>query len=562
MSVFSSCLEVGFFKNISDQVPVGVMVIEPCSLQIVYLNKVASLLVDTLRRRFPAVRGSALSGAIFKEAIPRLYELITQFDGISNAVRITFGEDVLDFSLSRVMMESDSSVALLIMWQQVAQQIRAEEELLRLTSYDRLTGLQNRSTFIKELTKALSSPPEPEASAGLFFVDLDGFKLINDSHGYAIGDRVLNVIARRLEIIGREQKGCVGRTGGDEFALFVPHCTQETAEALACHIIRTAQDPIILPDGGSHQIGASVGIALSSHYKISSEALLAQAHMALYDIKTKNKGNHCVFVPRMECEHRHRAELEEMLREVLPQKRNMFVFYQPIVELCSQRVVGYEALIRWYYPKRGWISPNDFIPVAEESGLIQELDRFVLTTACHEAMRWQNGAYVAVNVSATYLGQSALPELVRVTLAETKLHPKRLNIEITETALLRHKAESIRDLRALRDIGVGISLDDFGTGFSSLSHLCSFPFDKIKIDKSFVQESEERNDCVAIIRTVVQLGKALDARTVAEGVETQTHYDLIKADGCSLGQGYFFGKPAPSQTDVVRVQQIMESLQA
>lgn len=557
--------DVGLFRRMLDQVPVGVMMVDPVTFLITYVNDTAATIFRTLQALLP-VGGEGLIGCsidIFNDVLPYQRELITNPANLPYSTRLRLGDEVLDLSISCVTGQDGTYVGPMLTWSRVTAQVRAEESMTRLARYDILTGLRNRPTFFGELATDLARPRPPGTppADGLFLVDLDGFKHVNDSYGHTAGDTILGMVAHKLEVISREQGGCVGRMGGDEFALFIPECTPCQAEHTARSIIRAMQEPLTLPEWGRHQIGVSVGIALSPDHGADPTTLLAHAHMALHDVKQGGKGSYRVFVPQMKHKHQRRASLEGLLREAMPHKRDMFVFYQPIVDLTTRRVVAREALIRWHHPERGWISPGDFIPVAEEAGLIQELDAFVFATACREAANWQDGAIVATNVSAACLGLVRLPDLVQAELARTGLPAARLNIEVTETALLRHEADSVRDLQTLHEIGVGICLDDFGTGFSSLSHLRSFPFDKIKIDGSFVQDGDERDDCAAIVRTLAQLGRTLGVETVAEGVETQAQYERVKADGCTLGQGYFFGRPAPSSADMVRVGEIMEAMQ-
>ncbi|MFT8885402.1 MAG: EAL domain-containing protein, partial [Acetobacter papayae] len=308
--------------------------------------------------------------------------------------------------------------------------------------------------------------------------------------------------------------------------------------------------------GHQHQMGASVGIAFSPEHGTQSSLLLSRADMALYAAKAGGKNTARVFLPQMEDSVLMRARLERMLRDAFVHSRDMFVFYQPIVDLTSGQVVSREALMRWYDSSRGWIPPKDFIPVAEEAGLVYDLDSFVLHAACRDAAIWADEASVAVNISAASVGQGRLPGAVAMALAASGLPAARLSVEITETALMSGGNEALRDLQALRDMGVGISLDDFGTGFSSLAHLRAFPFDRIKIDGSFVQDGDRRSDCAAIVRALAQLGVTLRVATVAEGVETPQQRQRIQADGCTHAQGYLFGRPEPALRDLSRLKAI------
>ena len=278
--------------------------------------------------------------------------------------------------------------------------------------------------------------------------------------------------------------------------------------------------------------------------------------MALYAAKDVGKDNARLFAPRMESRIQERVHLEAKLREALREQKGMFVFYQPIVSIETGEITAHEALVRWHDPDQGWISPAEFVPIAEQSGQADALGAFVLETACREAVSWEDGARVAVNISATQLGKGTLHDYVLEALVATGLSPNRLEIEVTETALLDGEHDVIGDLRRIRSLGVRVALDDFGTGYSSLAHLRAFPFDKIKIDGSFVRDAAKRPDCAAVVRAVADLGKRLGVTTVAEGVETQEQLDCLRAEGCTEVQGYLFGRPAPSRHDAPMVERI------
>lgn len=275
--------------------------------------------------------------------------------------------------------------------------------------------------------------------------------------------------------------------------------------------------------------------------------------MALYAAKEAGKGNTRLFASKMEGRLKERVRLETTLRAALRERDGLFVFYQPIVSIETGRVTAREALVRWHHPKRGWISPAEFVPVAEQCGLADALGVFVLETACREATSWKDRARVAVNISATQLGKGTLHEYVLAALGAIGLSPNRLEIEVTETALLDNEHDVIGDLRRIRSLGVRVALDDFGTGYSSLEHLRAFPFDKIKIDGSFVRDAVDRPDCAAVVRAVADLGKRLGVTTVAEGVETQAQFECLRNEGCLEVQGYLFGRPSPSSSDALQI---------
>ncbi|WP_253200986.1 putative bifunctional diguanylate cyclase/phosphodiesterase [Sphingomonas quercus] len=423
----------------------------------------------------------------------------------------------------------------------VTKEVEAERHIWHLARYDALTQLANRSTFHEALRRHL----EARLPAALLFIDLDGFKLVNDTRGHRAGDRLLVQVADRLRSICEAPGASLARLGGDEFAVLIPHSEDADARALAVRVIGLLSEPYDL-DPGQVRIGASVGIALAPEQGETGELLLARADIALYAAKSAGKGVALVFAPEMEARIQERVLLEGQLREALQDRQGLSVFYQPIVSIKTGQVTAREALVRWYHPVRGWIPPSEFVPVAEQSGLIDALGEFVLTTACRDAALWEDGARVAVNVSAAQLGRDLVAQHILSALVNSRLAPDRLEVEVTETALLDEGRDVIGDLRRIRALGVRVALDDFGTGFSSLAHLRLFPFDKIKIDGSFVKEATSRPDCAAIVRAVADLGRRLGVTTVAEGVETRAQYACVREEGCTEVQGYLIGRPAPN----------------
>jgi diguanylate cyclase (GGDEF)-like protein len=443
-----------------------------------------------------------------------------------------------------------SYIGPMLAWSIVTQQVEAEERINWLAHYDTLTELPNRATFRDRLEQSLALP---ETCAALLFIDLDGFKIVNDSKGHLVGDVLLQHVAERLRGVCDQPFITLGRLGGDEFAILLEPGGPDDAAALAARVIAALAAPFRLDPDRSMQIGASIGIAHAPEHGGDAETLLLRADIALYAAKAAGKGTFRVFSPEMEAPIQARVRLETELREALEDHRGFYVFYQPIVDIRTGRVTAREALLRWHHPQRGWISPGEFIPVAEASGLIDRLGQFVLTTACREAVGWEASVRIAVNVSAAQLGRGTLVSTVRAALDQSGLPAHRLEIEVTETALLGDGPESIRDLHGIRAVGVRVALDDFGTGFSSLAHLRAFPFDKIKIDGSFVRDSVDRPDCAAVVKAVADLGRRLGVTTVAEGVETQAHLARVIDEGCLEAQGYLFGRPSPSQRDAAVV---------
>ncbi|MBO1326031.1 EAL domain-containing protein [Acetobacter sp. TBRC 12305] len=554
-------LEPAQFLRMLDQIPVAVMMLDAATLRISYINETSKKTLEQIRDLLP-VPVESLIGAnvdIFHKNPAHQRALLADPRNLPHRARIRLGDEILDLMISSITGTEGDYIGPMLTWSLVTAQVEAEERIVQLACFDTLTGLKNRSAFFDDLSTTLDQTrlaESPQVHA-LLFVDLDGFKFVNDTYGHATGDLMLKTVADVLRDICDVHGASLGRIGGDEFAVLVPSTSVETIDALTTKVIATLERPFTLPQGLQHQIGASIGVAYSPEHGVDPTLLLSRADMALYAAKNAGKGTARVFTPEMETRMQMRASLEGMLREAFAQRRDLFVFYQPIIDLKTGNVVSREALLRWYNPVQGWISPADFIPVAEETGLIYELDEFVLATACAEAATWEDEVTVAVNVSAASLGLNRLPTAIGRALAEGGLPAARLNVEVTETALMQGGAEALRDLEAIRAMGVAICLDDFGTGFSSLAHLRSFPFDKIKIDGSFVRDGDKRADCDAIVSALAQLGLTLGVDTVAEGVETAQQYQRIKAEGCTQAQGFLFGRPLPGDTDVTRVGELV-----
>jgi diguanylate cyclase (GGDEF)-like protein/PAS domain S-box-containing protein len=423
---------------------------------------------------------------------------------------------------------------------------QSEVELDRLAKQDALTGLANRQALRRALDDALVGSVRRKHRCSMFLLDLDRFKAVNDTLGHPAGDTLLRLVALRLkDVIG--SAGQVGRLGGDEFEVVLPSTSDKTElSKLAQGIIDSLSRPYTI-NGTAVSIGASVGIVTSDYDDRTSDDLMRDADLALYAAKAAGKGCYRFFEPEMHEAARDRQLMESDLRVAL-EKGQLRLVYQPCVDASSEAVTGFEALIRWEHPERGPISPVEFIPLAEEIGLIDEIGEWVMRTACTEAVNWPQHISVAVNLSPIQFKSPALPTVVRMVLSDTGLPAKRLELEITEGVFLSND-EHVHDMiSSLKSIGVKLALDDFGTGYSSLSYLQRVPFDKIKIDRSFVSgahDPESRN--AALIRAMVGLASDLKMKTTAEGVETAEELQLVRDLGCSLVQGYFFGKPMPAE---------------
>jgi diguanylate cyclase (GGDEF)-like protein len=422
----------------------------------------------------------------------------------------------------------------------LTEQRRSEEEINRLARYDSLTGLPNRMLMRRTLDEALQN--KSGTPAALFLVDLDRFKNVNDTLGHPVGDALLKQVAQRLaSVIG--ERGQIGRLGGDEFKAVLPGIDDEaTLSALASRLIQQVSMPYVI-DGHNIAIGASVGIAISPAEAGCGDALIRNADLALYSAKAAGRGTYCFFVPEMHAEAQDRQTLENDLRKAVGNGEIRLV-YQPVVDARTEELSGFEALVRWLHPTRGAISPTLFIPLAEESGLILQLGEWVLRTACAEAAHWPDNIRVAVNLSPIQFTEPSLPTTIISALANSGLAPRRLELEITEGVFLVESESTDDTFGKLKSIGVRLALDDFGTGYSSLGYLKKAPFDKIKIDQSFVRGAATKgNRNAAIIRAIVSLAESLDMDTTAEGAETHDELALIRELGCSHIQGYIFGRP-------------------
>jgi diguanylate cyclase (GGDEF)-like protein len=414
-------------------------------------------------------------------------------------------------------------------------------DLTHLAHHDALTGLANRVLFRNHLEQALERARREGATVAVLYLDLDLFKDVNDALGHETGDLLLKTVAARL--LGCVQDGSIiARLGGDEFAVLPPltRVPQECA-VLASRIVREVGAPYDI-DGHEIIIGTSIGIALSDAGPAAADQLMKHADMALYQAKADGRATFRFFEPEMDAQLQARRALEADLRRALPNNEFELLF-QPQVNLQTDEVSGFEALLRWRHPDRGIVSPAEFIPVAEDIGLIVPLGEWVLNQACTAAAAWPHDMTVAVNLSPVQFRNGTLVQSVRKALAGAGLAARRLELELTETALLQENEATLATLHQLRELGVRIALDDFGTGYSSLSYLRSFPFDKIKIDQSFVRELSTRSDCLVIVKSIVDLGAGLKMSITAEGVETEDQLLQVRAAGCTEVQGYYVGRP-------------------
>lgn len=417
----------------------------------------------------------------------------------------------------------------------------SEEKLHFLAYHDSLTELLNRQGFRDALHHAIDEMPVHDLEPALLFIDLDGFKTVNDLFGHAMGDRLLCAVGERIRALVPPHFH-IARLGGDEFAVITRFSAQpEASMEMAEMLVRELGKPFVV-EGTQLNIGASCGVARASHFSSDLDGLIKGADLAMYHAKSNGRGGAVLFEARMLQEQEEKRQLESDLRLAVQHSR-FELFYQPLIDIGSRRITGFEALIRWPHPTRGLMSPEIFIPLAEETGLINQLGAWVLREACNEAKTWPEHIKVAVNLSPLqFESPSLLPTLINA-LAASGLEAKRLELEITESALLGNEGKNVQTLQAIRELGVRVSMDDFGTGYSSLAYLKNFQFDKIKIDRRFVQGLESNVSDAAIVEAIINLSRNIGVGTTAEGIETESQLKAVIGQGCMEGQGYLFSRP-------------------
>jgi diguanylate cyclase (GGDEF)-like protein len=438
---------------------------------------------------------------------------------------------------------------------QIRLRLQTEDRIAYLAHHDVLTGLFNRFSFEQTVARLMASP-SAGVGASLLFIDLDGFKAVNDTLGHAAGDEVLKEVARRLQaILGVED--VVARLGGDEFAiLHLSQAPQQTAASLAARLIASLAGRFAAQ--GQHAfIGASVGVAVAVTGVETADELLKQADLAMYQAKNQGRGTFRFFALEMLERAEQRRLLELDLRQAI-EETAFELHYQPFVDLQQRQVVGFEALLRWRRGGLGYVPPIEFIALAEETGLIGRIGEWALNQACRDAAQWPHELRVAVNLSPAQFRQNDLVEVVQGALSASGLDPARLELEITESMLLRDNDDIRQTFQSLRDLGVKISLDDFGAGYAGLGYFRSFRFDRVKIDRSFISEMVLHPEARAIVQAAVGIGDSLGMATTAEGVETDAQLAGLMALGCAEAQGFLFSRPRPN----AEVRSISETIRA
>jgi diguanylate cyclase (GGDEF)-like protein/PAS domain S-box-containing protein len=450
------------------------------------------------------------------------------------------------YATSRIVVRDSQGEAkyLIVVINDVTERKKSEQRIAFMAHHDALTGLANRAAIAQKIEEAAARQRRWGDPFTVLLLDLDRFKHVNDTLGHSAGDALLREAATRLKALLRETD-VLARLGGDEFAIIQSGETnqREAASALADRIIEIVGKPFDI-DGNEVNIGASIGISLAPEHGTNPESLLKMADMALYGAKSAGRNGYRFFDPDMGAAADARLALENELRRAI-QQNELELHYQPIIDTKTRRICSAEALLRWRHPTKGIITPDNFIPLAEDTGMIGPIGVWVLQTACTDAARWPANVKVAVNLSPVQFRKTNLSDVVMNALARAGLPPERLELEITETALIESASECLPALHRFKNAGIAIALDDFGTGYSSLSQLTMFPFDRIKIDKSFTQNLTKRAECAAIISAALTLAQNLDIATTAEGVETNDQYQLLKLAGVTSLQGYLFKRPCP-----------------
>ncbi len=538
-----------FLDTIIANIPSCVIVEDVVSREVLLLNNKAEQLLGL---KIKEVKGKMLVDCMPSELSSYFAQLATaaqRNEGVhrnEQLLRTRGGEKIINASASLIHGNDARTNYVLLIADDVTDQRAADARIHHMAHHDNLTSLPNRVLFSQRLNEALRTDFDTSKITAALCLDLDNFKNVNDALGHQVGDDLLRAVAGRLRSALREQD-TLARNGGDEFSVVLPGLThQDEAEAVAQRLIEVIR-PSFNVDGHNLSVGLSIGISLAAGGLTSPDELLRCADMALYEAKRNGRNRFEHFSHEMGEAASKRRMIETDLREAMT-NRHLKLYYQPITNGQGYDIIGYEALMRWHHPKQGLIMPLDFIPVAEETGLIHTLGAFALYEACREASTWPEDQSVAVNLSPLQFKNSSLVSVVEAALKDSGLSPHRLEVEITESVLLDNTRVNIRTLQKLKTLGVRIALDDFGTGYSSLSYLRSFPFDKIKIDKSFINDMKDSREALAIIRAITGMSRSLDIQITAEGVESSEQFEQLKIEGCTLFQGYYFGRPQPSET--------------
>jgi len=537
-----------FLDNIIANIPSCVIVEDAITREILLVNDRTQQLFGLSKSLIVNKRPHECMSPELSDYFNNLADVALRSEGMHEREQLLMtasGERILHTRATAINGQDARRNYLMLLVEDVTDQRAADARIHHMAHHDNLTSLPNRLLFRQRLSEALRTAGQIQRQTAALCLDLDNFKNVNDALGHQIGDELLRSVAKRLRNALRDQD-TLARIGGDEFAIVLPSvASNEEASIVAQRLIEAIHLPVNV-EGHNLSVGLSVGIALSTTITNTPEQLLRCADMALYEAKRNGRNRYEHFTLEMDDVARSRRLIENDLRDAIS-GGHLRLYYQPITNGDNRTIIGYEALMRWHHPIRGLIMPNDFIPIAEETGLIHMLGAFALYEACREAASWEGEQSVSVNLSPLQFKNSSLVQVVEGALKESGLDPARLEVEITESVLLDDSLGNIRTLQNLKALGVQIALDDFGTGYSSLSYLRSFPFDKIKIDKSFINDMGDSREALAIIRAITGMSRSLDIQITAEGVESDEQFAKLRDEGCTLFQGFLFGRPQPSE---------------
>lgn len=537
-----------FLDNIIANIPSCVIVEDAITREILLVNDRTQQLFGLSKSLIVNKRPHECMSPELSDYFNNLADVALRSEGMHEREQLLMtasGERILHTRATAINGQDARRNYLMLLVEDVTDQRAADARIHHMAHHDNLTSLPNRMLFRQRLSEALRTAGQAQRQTAALCLDLDNFKNVNDALGHQIGDELLRSVAKRLRNALRDQD-TLARIGGDEFAIVLPSvANSEEASLVAQRLIEAIRPPVNI-EGHNLSVGLSVGIALSTTITNTPEQLLRCADMALYEAKRNGRNRYEHFTLEMDNVARSRRLIENDLRDAIS-GGHLRLYYQPITNGDHRTIIGYEALMRWHHPVRGLIMPNDFIPIAEETGLIHMLGAFALYEACREAASWEGEQSVSVNLSPLQFKNSSLVPVVEGALKESGLDPARLEVEITESVLLDDSLGNIRTLQNLKALGVQIALDDFGTGYSSLSYLRSFPFDKIKIDKSFINDMGDSREALAIIRAITGMSRSLDIQITAEGVESDEQFAKLRDEGCTLFQGFLFGRPQPSE---------------
>jgi diguanylate cyclase (GGDEF)-like protein/PAS domain S-box-containing protein len=514
-----------------------------------YINKAGCRLFGAAHPK--EIIGQAISRFVPEEVLKQIKNVdLTIDDRIEDISRYEFEMIQLDGKSIEVEMSVmpifyEGRIAKQVVGRDISQRKKSEKTIQYMAYYDALTGLPNRNMFRKHLNEVLEQRKDQKLA--VLFLDLDRFKIINDTKGHTVGDLLLKKVANRLEK-AVQNEGMVSRQGGDEFIILLEGIGRECVTVVAQRIIDEFSSPIIV-ESQEFYVTPSIGISSYPFDGNDVETLIKLADTAMYLAKDKGKNNFQFYSSHLHGLSSRKMELENGLRKAI-ELNQMLLYYQPQIELETEKIIGVEALIRWQLPEHGFISPAEFIPLAEETGQIVPLGKWILQTACKQNKIWQDEGWatipIAVNISVRQIQEDHFVETVKEILSKVGLDPKYLELEITES-IMQNIEKSTMVLNQLKELGVKISIDDFGTGYSSLSYLKHLPIDNIKIDKSFVDDIMYHSDQGTIVKTIIDMGNNLNFTVIAEGIETEEQVRFLKENACKIGQGYFYSRPLPAE---------------